>query len=559
MISSHKSPKKRIGGYELKEVLYSGDRSVIHNAFEISTNFIVVGKVIPLSNLKANIVEQLKSILISSTNICQLRSVVSDSTKLYLYFEYCNGGSLKSIVEETGECLTLDDVRYVAVEVAKGLNCLNSMEIVHGDLKMKSVLLHNKGLKPTIKLSDFGSVLLYGDLPLSNPKLSDLSEVKSKSRNFNKVDVWLFGHLLLEMVEGKLIDPTKKVPQVRSRIKLPLQFIDILRNCLQVDYNNRISWNNLMGHSFLNTSHLIEFKYGSKHSTTEDGYYCYKLSKEECENIEPIPSDLNMVIINKMERLEEELKIAKAKLKKAKEKLKAKKNSYKEELKAKDLDKAENELMQSLLERNNFSRVQRQIYADLRLWIINNGGYVDLIELANLTDGVRKVVTRKNIKKDQVLLFIPDKLIITLSKTKNECAIAKKAENLNLRHPTNTTFSIWCLEERNKPNTPYVTFFRTFLENVSNYPLFYTKLEMDLLKGSPLIDTINELREQIKDDYNKVCSIAPEFSKHSLLEFTKMRAIVNSSYFDLAEKEDDEKGLIPYAGTPFNNNRFLSS
>jgi len=553
--SAHLSPKKRIGGYELKEVIHSGDRSVIYNALEMSTNVMAVGKVIPLSNLKADIVERLKSIPISSKNICQLKLVISDSKNLYLYFEYCNGGNLKSYIEETGSCLSLDDVRYIAIEVAKGLNYLNSMEIVHGDLKMESILLHNKGLKPTVKLSDFGSVLLYENLPLLNSKLSDLSEVKSESQNFSKVDIWLFGHLLLEMVEGKLINPMKETLKVQSRIKLPLLFLDLLRKCLQVDCNNRISWDNLMSHPFLNTLHFAELEYENKHSNTEDGYYCYELSKEEYGNIEPIHSDLSMMIINKMEKLQEELKIAKANLKEAEDKLKAKNNLYEEKLKARDKDRAEDEFAQ----RNNFSRVQEQIYDDLRLWIINNDGYVGPIELVNITDGVRKVVTTGNIKEDQTLLFIPDELLITLDKAKNECAIAKKAANLSLRHPKSTTFSIWCLEERDKPNTPYATFFRTFLENVSNYPVFYTKSEMDLLKGSALLDMINELREDIKNEYDQVCSIAPEFSKHSLLEFIKMRAIVNNSYFPLDGKGKDEHGLIPYAGNSFSNNRFLSS
>ena len=174
-------------------------------------------------------------------------------------------------------------------------------------------------------------------------------------------------------------------------------------------------------------------------------------------------------------------------------------------------------------------RNQRQLYANLRSWVIKEGGYVDLIELANITDGVRKVITRRNIKEGQGVLFIPDKLMITLTKVENESEIVKKVKEIEFHHPINTKFAIWCLEEREKPDSYYSAFLKTFLVNVGNYPLFYSKSEMDLLVGSPVVSMIDSLRENIKEDYVRICSVAPEFSKHTLLEFTKIRTIVNSA------------------------------
>ena len=63
---------------------------------------------------------------------------------------------------DSGVLTNIDDLAYVISEVTKGLNCIQSLGICHGDLKLSSVLLHNTGLRPTIKLSDFGTIGIYG-------------------------------------------------------------------------------------------------------------------------------------------------------------------------------------------------------------------------------------------------------------------------------------------------------------------------------------------------------------------------------------------------------------
>ncbi len=61
------------------------------------------------------------------------------------------------------------------------------------------------------------------------------------------------------------------------------------------------------------------------------------------------------------------------------------------------------------------------------------------------------------------------------------------------------------------------------------------------------VEMINDLKANIKVDYDEICKAIPEFSRHPLLEFMKMRVVVNSSYFACATPAGKDLCLVPYA------------
>ena len=449
-----------MNGYEFLETISKGAHSTIIHSQQPSTNTIAVTKCIELSKLGKKCLENLDKLKESNKNVCKLITKFSDAKIQYLVYEYCNGDTLATHVANMGGYLEIDDVRYVGIEVVKGLNYIHSLGFTHGDLKLSNVLIHNKGLKPDIKLSDFGGYPMYDNLPKA-----EISELQKKPIDVDKIDVWLLGKLLLAMVSGKCEKLGSDGFIIQSKVKLPLELLDFLNKSLRSRYEQRMDWNEVMNHPFISAFDLEKLNYEKFKAEYSDGLFKYKLPNRESTNFafnkQNPPSDLSIVLLNKVNELEVKLEEKKSDLENVN---KLTKEEYGERM-----------------------RAQKQTYANLRSWIIKGGGEVGKVDLENITDGIRKVIARKNIKSGNTILFVPDNLFITIAGIEKNCEMVKKILGVKLLQPNNSKFSIWCLEERKKPETSYKYFFKTFLENIKNYPLFYTKKEMDLLIGSPMI------------------------------------------------------------------------
>ena len=51
----------------------------------------------------------------------------------------------------------------------------------------------------------------------------------------------------------------------------------------------------------------------------------------------------------------------------------------------------------------------------------------------------------------------------------------------------------------------------------------------------------------MEKDYNLICKAAPEFAKHSLLDFMKTRTLVNSRIFGVKVDGEDNDSIVPFA------------
>jgi len=521
------TPRKKIAGYELTKALYSSERCSVYEGIHTASNNIVAVKVIPLREVGKDVVEKLKQKNISHKNICQLKEVRADLNNLYLYFEYCNKGSLPIYLDKLGGSMELSDVKYITTEVVKALNYLNSLGIVHGDIKLQSIMLHKKGLKPDIKLADFGTMAIYGKLKSSNKKFEGLKEITNGP--LDKIDVWLLGNLLLEMVSGKFLNATT----INSKISLPLELLDLLSRSLQVNYDKRISWNKLIMHPFFSTTEINKFTYNDKlGKSNPDGSFNYVLALNTYEvQGSSAQSDVNAAILGKIEGLEKALanketqynskvkefeskeKEWKAKMvelekqgaNKAQQKelaqkeaqLEAKLNQLRDkELQYKDKIAAKEKTITELIKKIEGIKKEESkdpgsgkdlAYAELRMWLITHKANLDLVHLIRTTDGVPKLISRRNVKKGQMLMYIPEQFFITMREVKSGNATVKRLEQVSLSNEVNSKFTIWCLEEKEKANSAYSPYLKLLFDRVELSPLFYTKEELDLLKGSPAL------------------------------------------------------------------------
>jgi len=449
--------KYNIEGYKILETISISMTHSILKVKYISTNTTQLIKIYALSKIKPN------NIKISHNNLCKIINCHSDSKYLYMVYEYCDLQNLSQYLADVGGFVGIEEARGILVEVVKGLDYLHSLGIVYGNIKPQNIFLLKKDEILQLKISGYEKIMLYG-LEKVGKKLK-LSEFITTPYFSDKLDVWTIGKFLLLLVGGEIEASDHLV--IRTKAKLTLEALHFLSGCLQYGYEDRMKWSELMNHPFI--SSLINI--GLKPIQKDDryAYYLFKpnsskdipieLAKGEPEILKVENSRLKSEIINKTEevkRLRQELEDDK--------------------------------------DRKDPTKKHRRAYATLKKWIIESGGQVGPIEPASFTEGVRKVITRKDIRKDQRVLLVPDNILFTLDMARNSCELINKVERAVLRHPTNSKLSIWCLEERAKPDTPYKPFFDTFLDVPRSYPLFYNEDEMKLLIGSPMKSNSSKYR-----------------------------------------------------------------
>ncbi|XP_028841860.1 mitogen-activated protein kinase kinase kinase kinase 5-like [Denticeps clupeoides] len=85
-------------------------------------------------------------------NIVAVHTSTLREEKLYIAMEFCAGGSLQDIYEETGP-LSEQEIAFVCRETLQALQYLHRSNIIHRDIKGGNILLTEKG---DVKITDFG-------------------------------------------------------------------------------------------------------------------------------------------------------------------------------------------------------------------------------------------------------------------------------------------------------------------------------------------------------------------------------------------------------------------
>ena len=193
-----------------------------------------------------------------------------DGTQLRIYLEYVDGGSLASVVKQSGPLSEVVCSNYIA-QVLHGLQYLHSNRVLHRDLKPDSVLVSSDG---SVKLAGFratkqiedGSGRVQEAKFVGTPAYIAPEAIKGK--HTFAADVWSVGCTLLELVTGKqpwaghitstdadVMDFTRQIadtdvtPIIPSNISPTIK--DFLGRCLQRDPSKRDTLKQLLKHPFL--------------------------------------------------------------------------------------------------------------------------------------------------------------------------------------------------------------------------------------------------------------------------------------------------------------------
>lgn len=204
--------------------------------------------------------------ILNHPNIVQYYGVEVHRDRVFIFMEYCQGGSLAGLLEY-GRIEDEQVIQIYALQMLEGLAYLHQSGIVHRDIKPENILLDHMGV---VKFVDFGAAKMIaktgktrgGGLHNGKTKLNSMTGTPmymspevitgSDSGKRGSIDIWSLGCCVLEMATGRRpwanLDnewaimyhiAAGQLPPLPSREQLSELGQNFLMRCLQRDPTKR--------------------------------------------------------------------------------------------------------------------------------------------------------------------------------------------------------------------------------------------------------------------------------------------------------------------------------
>ena len=213
-------------------------------------------------------------------NVVQYYGIEPHRDKVYIFMEYCSGGSLAGLLEH-GRIEDETVVQVYALQMLEGLGYLHEANVVHRDIKPENILLDHNGV---IKFVDFGAAkviakqgkTVVADGPDGRGRKETIQgtpmymspEVikggKHPHARLGAADVWSMGCVISEMATGcrpwANMDNDYAImyniaqgnsPTMPTEEQLSEQGIDFLKRCFMKDPAKRASAAELLQHEWI--------------------------------------------------------------------------------------------------------------------------------------------------------------------------------------------------------------------------------------------------------------------------------------------------------------------
>ena len=184
---------------------------------------------------------------------------------VWIFMDYCEGGSLSDVLDATQTTLTEEEIRVVCAYTCLGLDFLHSQRHLHRDIKAGNILLDGDGMA---KLADFG---ISAEVTNSITKRKTVigtpfwmaPEVIQENGYDGRADVWSLGITAIELAEGQppyyhihpmraiFMIPGRPPPTLKEPSKWSDDLVDFVRVCLTKLPEQRPSSHELLSHPFL--------------------------------------------------------------------------------------------------------------------------------------------------------------------------------------------------------------------------------------------------------------------------------------------------------------------
>lgn len=276
--------KKKVGDYEIGEILGEGSFGIVKKAVHSKTKEVVAIKIIDKEKVKKDaMIENLKKevsilMVVDHPNIVNLKEVLASKTKIYLVLEYVSGGELWDVIKEK-EKIGEDEARKYFRQIIRALGHCKSKTIAHRDIKPENMLITKSG---DLKVADFGLSSQYKDptnitliMHTTCGTINYLAPevIQNAGYDGHLADIWSTGVLLYVICSGyfpfeddnisgqleKIVAAEVEYPKTFSR-----KLVDLLKLLLNPNPKTRISLENIL----------------------KNPWFCEKIDPEEMKAIE---------------------------------------------------------------------------------------------------------------------------------------------------------------------------------------------------------------------------------------------------------------------------------
>ncbi|CAD8087916.1 unnamed protein product [Paramecium sonneborni] len=258
-------PDKKIQNYQFsfKAKLGKGAYGTVYAGRNIVDNKIVALKIVDKKILQTDYASQLIASeieimkLIEDKNIVRLIDVLQSVNNTYIITEFCNGGDLREYLKKR-KTIPENDAINVLKDLLHGIKALLKIGIIHRDIKPANIMIQDT----LFKITDFGfakQVDSHIDTMMNSLVGTPLymsPQILKRQSYTSKCDIWSLGLIFYELIYG--ITPWHSQNLVELMAKLdtkPLEFpsqpkvseltIKIIKGCLQINEEKRISWDEL--------------------------------------------------------------------------------------------------------------------------------------------------------------------------------------------------------------------------------------------------------------------------------------------------------------------------
>lgn len=185
--------------------------------------------------------------------------------------------------------------------------------------------------------------------------------------------------------------------------------------------------------------------------------------------------------------------------------------------------------------------------------------YGDFLEIKEYSPIMRGIYSKKNIDAGTKFIRIPKSKIIYTGHAKKTSKIIQEhfIDKKNLfSSPDHVFITIYMIETWfGDLNSDFKSYYEILPPNLNNIPLFWTKKQLKMLEGSPIITDIKLKNNKIRGEYNIIVEYAPEFKILANFERYKyVRCLVSSRNFSINVDGVSSQAMAPLADM-FNHKR----